>query len=261
MKYTLSDISNLYKSEAEKHGQKGTSTIQDIRTRYLEMEAIFSYIRDGMKVLEVGCGNGFVARRMVEKLDVDLDAFDYSPDLIEIAIKSSQTNARGKVRFSHGDVLKLDVNSCYDLIFTERVLQNLLDWPAQQVGLTNIVRALKPGGLFVMEESFWSGLNTLNAARAELDIEPVPESWHNTFFQDDHVLEYMAKVGSEFVEENNFLSGYYFGSRVLLPALMPKGKKPTSASVLNDFFCKLPPAGNFSPMKIIVFRKTCGEER
>src|SRR5262249_46830921 len=145
--------------------------------------------------------------------------------------------------------------SRYDLVFTERVLQNLLDWPAQQIALANIVRALKPGGLFVMEECFWSGLNTLNAARAELDLDPVPESWHNTFFHDDQVLGHMTSLDTEFVEENRFLSGYYFGSRVLLPALLPKGKAATSASVLNDFFCELPPVGNFCPMKIMVFRK------
>jgi hypothetical protein len=59
-----------------------------------------------------------------------------------------------------------------------------------------------------------------------------------------------------YVDQNRFLSGYYFGSRVLLPALLPAGKKATSDSILNDFFCGLPPAGDFSPMKILRFRKT-----
>ena len=255
MKYTLDDIQRHYRSEAEKHGEKGTSTIQDIRTRQLEINAIFSYIRDGMKVLEVGCGNGFVAQELIRRFDVDLDAFDFSADLIGIAKQRSTGGTRGKVNFYLGDVLKLNIEQEYDLVFTERVLQNLLDWPAQQIGLANIIRALRPGGLFVMEECFWSGLDTLNAARAELDIEPIPESWHNVFFHDSEVLEYVPKIGAEFVEENRFLSGYYFGSRVLLPALLPKGKKAASRSVLNDFFCQFPAAGNFSPMKIMVFKR------
>ena len=157
--------------------------------------------------------------------------------------------------FSPGDVLKLTANQEYDLVFTERVLQNLLDWPAQKIALANILRSLRSGGLFVMEECFWSGLDTLNAARAELDIEPIPESWHNAFFHDRDVIAYMAEIHAEFVEENCFLSGYYFGSRVLLPALLPKGRKASSTSILNDFFCQLPPAGNFSPMKIMVFKR------
>jgi len=255
MKYTEADIQSHYKSEASNHGDRGTSTIQDIRTRRLEMRAIFSYIRDGMSVLEVGCGNGYVAEELIRQFAVNLDAFDFSPELIEIAKHRTPTGTRGKAAFFQGDVLKLDAHERYDLIFTERVLQNLVDWPSQQIGLANIMRALNPGGIFVMEECFWSGLNTLNAARAELDIEPVPESWHNVFFHDEKVLEYMPQIGAEFVEENLFLSGYYFGSRVLMPALLPKGKKAASTSVLNDFFCELPAAGNFSPMKIMVFRR------
>ncbi len=255
MKYTQQQIADLYAAEAERHGEQGTSTIQDMRTRKLEMQAIFSYIRDGMNILEVGCGNGFVAHELVQRFTVALDAFDGSPELIEIARGRSLAATRGTVMFFQHDVLKLNTNAKYDLVFTERVLQNLLNWPAQQEALERIVRALKPGGLFVMLESFWSGLDALNVARAELDIAPIAESWHNVFFHDADVLAYMPKIGAEFVEENRFLSGYYFGSRVLLPALLPKGKKAAAQSVLNDFFAGLPAVGNFSPMKIMVFRK------
>jgi len=65
----------------------------------------------------------------------------------------------------------------------------------------------------------------------------------------------MASLRCEFVEENCFLSGYYFGSRVLLPAVSPRDKQINSSSILNDYFCALPPAGDFSPMKILRFRK------
>lgn len=255
MKYTEQQILELYRSEAEKHGDGGTSTIQDIRTRNLEIRAISSYLRDGMTVLEVGCGNGYVAQKLVERFDIDLHAFDYSPELAAVAVARDLSNARGHATFSTGDVIELSDDGRYDLIFTERVLQNLLDWSAQQAALRNIVRALKPGGRYVMEECFWSGLDALNAARAELDLAPIPESWHNTFFHDEDVMKFMDDIGADCVEESRFLSGYYFGSRVLLPALLPKGKKASSASVLNDFFSELPPAGNFSPMKILVFQK------
>ncbi len=89
MKYTTDQILALYRSEAKKHGGAGTSTIQDMRTRKLEMDALFSYLRDGLKVLEVGCGNGFVARTMVDQFDIDLDAIDFSPDLIALAKQRS----------------------------------------------------------------------------------------------------------------------------------------------------------------------------
>lgn len=255
MKYSLEQIVDLYSKEAEKHGDSGTSTIQDIRTRNLEIDAIFRYIRDGMDVLEIGCGNGYVAQRLVESFNVNLDAFDFSEELIKIAKNRDLSKAGGKVQFSHQDVLKLEANQKYDLVFTERVLQNLLSWNDQKIALKKIVNSLKKGGLFVMEECFWSGLNNLNAAREELNLDPVPESWHNLYFYDQEVKDCMGDLGAVFVEENCFLSGYYFGSRIVLPALLPKNKAATFKSILNDYFCKLPAAGDFSPMKILVFKR------
>ena len=255
MKFTTDDILKLYKSEAEKHGEGGTSTIQDIRTRHLEIQTLFSYMRDGLSVLEVGCGNGYVAEALVKMFDVDLDAFDYSEDMVAIAITRKIQGPKGRVRFAQGDVLKLDALEKYDIVFSERSLQNLVSWEDQKKGLSNIARALKRGGEFIMLESFWTGLNNLNAARRELDLEEIPESWHNRFFVDDETRKYMESIGCRYVDQNCFLSGYYFGSRVLLPAIMPKGKPVTSKSILNDFFCALPAAGDFAPMKILRFRK------
>ena len=62
MKFATTDIIKLYREQAKLHGAGGASTIQDMRTRRLEMAAIFSYMRDNLRVLEVGCGNGFRQR-------------------------------------------------------------------------------------------------------------------------------------------------------------------------------------------------------
>ncbi|NMM46718.1 class I SAM-dependent methyltransferase [Rhodospirillaceae bacterium KN72] len=255
MKFTTEQILDLYREQAAKHGDGGTSTIQDIRTRVLEIEALAAHLSDGEKVLEVGCGNGFVAEELVKLFSIDLDAFDFSPDMIEIAQKRKIENAKGHVSYAVNDVLKLDADGLYDTVLSERCIQNLVSWDDQKVALENIVRALKPGGQYVMLESFWTGLNNLNEARGELDLEEIPESWHNLFFDEDKTIAEMERLGCSYVDQNPFLSGYYFGSRVLLPALMPKGKKVTSNSRLNDYFSALPPAGDFCPMKIVRFRK------
>jgi ubiquinone/menaquinone biosynthesis C-methylase UbiE len=253
MKFTTEDIIALYKSEAAKHGIEGTSTIQDIRTRCLEMEAVFGYIKDGMKILEVGCGNGYVAEQLVRRFVVDLDAFDYSHDMIAVAKTRDLKGAKGLVQFSQGDILQLDRRDTYDFIFTERCIQNLVSWEDQKKSLRNILQSLKVGAEFIMLESFLTGLDNLNAARRELDLDAIPESWHNRFFVEADTIAYMESIGYQYVDQNRFLSGYYFGSRVLLPALLPKGKKATSSSILNDFFCALPAAGDFSPMKVLRF--------
>ena len=255
-KFTIQQIQHLYASEAANHGTKGTSTIQDIRTRNLEVKAITSFIKDGQKVLEVGCGNGYVALQLVHEFDIDLAAMDFSPELIAQAKSQPVAGTRGKVTFSVGDILALDAREAFDLIFSVRCLQNLMSWNDQKVALANIARALRPGSEYIMEESFWTGLNNLNEARGELGLEAISESWHNVFFHEQETKEFMASVGCVYVDQVPFLSGYYFGSRVLLPALMPKDKKVTSASRLNDYFVHLPLGGDFCPMKILRFRRT-----
>jgi ubiquinone/menaquinone biosynthesis C-methylase UbiE len=254
-KFTAADIKHLYASEAEKHGITGTSTIQDMRTRELEVRAISSYLRDKVHVLEVGCGNGYMAAQLAQRFEVTLDAFDFSEEMIALAKKQPTVNRRGHVSFFVGDILELNRESAYDLIFSVRCLQNLVSWTLQKNALRNIVRALRLGGEYVMEECFWTGLNNLNEARSELDLEPIPESWHNCFFYEEQTIEFMESLGCTYQDQNAFLSGYYFGSRVLLPALMPKGKKVSSASRLNDYFASLPSAGDFSPMKILRFTR------
>jgi len=254
-KFTVADIKHLYATEAEKHGIAGTSTIQDMRTRDLEVRAISSYLRDKLKVLEVGCGNGYMAAQLIQRFDITLDAFDFSEEMVALAKRQLIENQRGRATFFVGDVLELDHESEYDLILSVRCLQNLTSWELQKSALRNVVRALRPGGEFVMEECFWTGLNNLNEARLELDLEPIQESWHNCFFHEEQTIEFMGSLRCAYQDQNAFLSGYYFGSRVLLPALMPKGKKVTSANRLNDYFANLPAAGDFCPMKILRFKR------
>ena len=254
-KFTAEDIQNLYASEASKHGVSGTSTIQDMRTRKLELEAMSSYVKDGQTVLEVGCGNGYMAVQLAQRFNIDLEGFDFSEHLVNQARLQPVSNLRGRVKFAVGDALTLDRPQAFDLIFSVRCLQNLTTWSDQKRALSNVVRALKNNGEYVMEEGFWTGLNNLNDARGEVGLPPIPESWHNIFFHEEQTIDYMKSVGCDLVGQNSFLSGYYFGSRVLLPALMPEGKEAKSTSRLNDYFVHLPPHGDFSPMKILHFRR------
>lgn len=255
MKFTHDDIQKLYKEQAARHGQGGTSTIQDIRTRDLELRALSKYLKDGDRVLEVGCGNGYVGEMLVRQFDIELDAFDFCEAMVDIAKNRNLSGARGRVQYAWGDVLEFETAGHYDTVFSERCIQNLVSWDDQKKALSNIASWLKPGGSYVMLESFWTGLNNLNEARSELGLDPITESWHNLFFVEDDVIEEMKALGCDCVGQDPFLSGYYFGSRVLLPALLPDPKKATSASRLNDFFAAYPAAGDFCPMKIMHFVK------
>ena len=52
---------------------------------------------------------------------------------------------------------------------------------------------------------------------------------------------HIAGIGCRLVEQNRCLSGYYFASRVIYPALLPKGKRAVSSSIVNAYFSGFPP--------------------
>jgi len=247
-------ILQLYQDQAQKYGDKGESTIVDIRTRQLEMQAIFQYINESQRILEVGCGNGFVAEAIVKEYAVDLHAIDFSPDMITIAQQRPTDNILGRVRFEHCNILQFSEWDQYDLIFTERCLQNIMDWELQKAALSNIARALKPNGKFVMLESFTDSFANLNAARRELALSEIPVPYHNLPFDPELVKEHLATELS-FEHENRCLSGYYFGTRLLYPAMLPAGQEPVNSSIIKDYFVSFPNGGDFSPMKILCFSK------
>lgn len=251
LKFSTEEIQALYEKEAQQHGTRPESTIQDERTRKLELKAVFKYLWGNLNVLEVGCGNGWMASQFSRQMKIDITAFDFSEALIAEARKQP-----GNAKFLVADVLNLAWENKFDFVYSVRCLQNLTSNADQDKALANIVRALKPGGQFAMCEGFLRGHDNRNDAREEFGLPSIPEPWHNNFFDQDDVIGRMdGWLGCDYLGEDCFLSSYYFGKYVEYPRLLPKGKEPNPASVILDYYCGQPPAGDFSPEKILKFKK------
>src|SRR5208283_2322767 len=115
-------------------------------------------------------------------------------------------DAPGTVAFSVGDILNYSKKDEFDVVYSVRCIQNLPNWQEQKVALKNIIASLKIGGEYIMNESFTSGLNNLNEARAELDLPKIDPPWHNTFFDQSETIAYVESVGGRYVDENAYLS-------------------------------------------------------
>lgn len=253
--YDVNAIKEHYKNMAEKWKTEGKSTMEDLNTRRLEIEAVLKYLKDGQKVLEAGCGNGYASTRIVENKKIDLTSMDFSEHLIEQAKKQDLGKIIGKVKFEREDVLKLPYNdNSFDNAFSIRCLINITNWEYQKKALDEVCRVLKKGGNYIMCESFIDGWTNMNESRKELGLKEIPQPFHNLYFDKEKVADHF-KGKMQLINEDNFLSTYYFGARVIYPALLGKNKEPKFDSKINSFFASMPAYGNHGTIKILVFKK------
>jgi ubiquinone/menaquinone biosynthesis C-methylase UbiE len=230
---------------------------RDILAKQLEIMAISSYVRDGMKVLEVGCGNGITAIELSHRFDVDITAIDYAEEMIAAAqsLAEGQT-LKGKLSFRTGDVTRLpEFQQAFDLIYTERVLINLADWQAQSDAIAGITRMLRPGGAFVMCENSQDGLQGINELRARVNLPKIDPPWHNRYMRDSEIADFSVP-GVTLEDVNYYSSTYYFLSRIVNAAIAAHtGAEPDYESPINQLALKLPSIGNLGQGRIWVWRR------
>ena len=251
----MDKIKEHYQQQAKEYQNSPKSTMQDTFTREKEIEVLLEQLRSitreypNPKILEIGCGNGYVAEQLSQKLNVLIEGIDFCEEFIEIA---KQRKAQ-KVFFSVGNVLELNYpDETFDVIFTERCLINLETWKNQQKALESIWRKLKPRGKYILVESFRDGLENLNQARAVIGLEPIPETFHNLFFDKNNFLGFIEDK-FEIETHQKFMSSYFFGSRVLYPALAPGDLIYNNKFI--EFFRDLPAYGNYSHLQLYVLGK------
>lgn len=107
---------------------------------------VFERLAPGKKLLEYGCGSAKTSEYMARH-GYDCTMLDYSPAGLETAQRTFASMAL-KGRFVLGDINRLcfDDNS-FDIVFSGGVLEFFND---VQTPIHEIVRVLKPGGLFAL---------------------------------------------------------------------------------------------------------------
>ncbi|MBS3165658.1 class I SAM-dependent methyltransferase [Candidatus Woesearchaeota archaeon] len=255
------EVKKHYQKQAEELGASKQSTMKDIFIRDREIDELIASIKrlnmhfnDYPLILELGCGNGYLAEQIEKQLSNKLVGIDFSDELLLIAKNRNLKNSR----FESGDVTKLDFpDNSFNIIITERCLINLDSWESQKKSLEEIRRVLKPGGFFIMMEAFTDGWDNLNQAREVVSLAPIPQPFHNRFF-DKTMFQVFIKDKFEladFGQKYNFLSSYYFGARVIYPSLMDKKKEIIYNNKFVEFFDNLPPYGNYGSIQLFILKK------
>lgn len=243
-----------------------TYSSHDRIAKQLEMNAIAKYVKDGMAVLDVGCGDGETLLTLAERFSNSyFQGIDFSSEMIRLA--RAKSVGQWLISFHEGNITKdfapiYNFNG-YDLIYTERCLINLPDWKTQKRAMSNIAKCLKPGGLYVMLENSWDGLQYINDLREKLERPRIAPPGHNRYLRDEEIEEYrhawtyqinggpeLPARGSLVLESVDDYSGvYYFLSRVIGPSLgieLPE---------LSQLALRLPPIGIRGIGRIWLWRK------
>ena len=114
-----------------------------------------SGIKEGMKILEVGCGSGafttFTARAVGNKGEVY--ALDIQPEMlkqIENKLKRPENNNIKNIRLIEGDALNMPLeDNFFDLVYIITVFQEI---PDKHKALKEMKRVLKPKGILAITE-------------------------------------------------------------------------------------------------------------
>lgn len=259
-------IKEHYKQLAQTFGPAKDMSMKDLFTKEAEIKEIARCVKyilnkqKNAKILEIGCGNGYTSKQLSEELKVNIIGIDYCEELIEIAKKRDLAH----VDFHVGNVLKLEFeDERFDIVYSERCLINLDTWQKQKQAIDEIYRILKKDGIYVMIECFVEGLLSVNEARKSVGLPPIEQPFHNKYFNKNELFKYIQNkfVDLGIKDKNfkkiyrpNFLSSYYFGSRVLYPSIIKNGDIEYNNKFI-EFFSYMEPYGNYSYIQLLVLQK------
>jgi ubiquinone/menaquinone biosynthesis C-methylase UbiE len=248
------EVRDFWDRQAQLGPEAGT---KDLIAKQLETEAIAAHVRDGIRVLDAGCGNGLTAIELARRFDINLTGIDYAENMVAAAkALAADQFLKGSVQFQVGNVLDLSALSIgFDLIYTERTLINLPDWPSQKQAINNIINLLRPGGLYVMCENSQDGLAEMNVLRQLVGLEEIKPPWHNRYIRDDEINQAVFP-GAKLESTSYYGATYYFLSRVVNAWLAAQeNKEPDYNAPINQLALQLPPIGNFGQGRLWIWRK------
>jgi len=240
------------------------TTASDHLLRELEIDTAAAYMRDGLKLLDVGCGLGYAASQYGMRFNTSVHGIDYSGKMIEgarILLQKNFPELAPRVEFGIASVTELPFDdNTFDVVTSHRCLMALLDWELQKKALMDIHRVLKPGGTLVLMEGTFEGLARLNDAREAFDLEPIAPDGRDRLitlkFHEPQLLDFCRPYYG--LEKIQRFGMYYFLTRVVQPLLVAP-EKPSYDHKLNqiarEIARKIPDFDGMGHLVAFVFSK------
>lgn len=212
----------------------------DIVQRDLELDFVFKHVPAEARVLEVGCGNGYVTQQLRERCKW-VDGFDFSENMIG---RARATYGETNNRFFHGSVLEPPTNAAnaYTCAICVRVLINLQNLEQQRTAVANLADWLSPGGKLILIEGFRDGFDALGRLRRQTGLPDIVPAGINYY---SHLDELWPVIVGRFDKVDEFHTGMYdFLTRIVYPCLVG----PDRIESVGDFHRRIVPIARlFNP--------------
>jgi SAM-dependent methyltransferase len=259
-------IKEYWEGRAKSYGGAPAATTEDTFLRELEIATLIRTLREldvpqTARVLDVGCGDGYSTIRIAEALPkMSFLGIDYSEGMMSLAGRrlAACPELTNRVSFMVGDVEELEAvcaGVTYGAVISDRCLINLDSLENQFRAIAQIAKCTAGGGFYIAIENFIEGHENMNAARREVGLPPIPVRWHNLYFRE---YEFVRATSPFFrdITFSDFSSSYYFATRVIYSAMCQmRGETPDYNHEIHRLSVRLPPFGEFSPIRMAVLRR------
>ena len=247
----------FWDERAAKASHPGTD---DFILKRLEVDLILRVIGPGSSVLDVGCGDGETLVALAEQRGCTGVGVDFAEQMVAAAnARAGASTAAGRLRFQRGELPSLPADlGRFDYVLTERCLINVTA-DQQRAAFDALIEHVRPGGQYLMIESFRQGLDRSNALRAALGLDPIAPPWHNAFLDEDAVATWGGRAVLK--QRLPFTSTYHFLSRVIYARLATdRGEQMRYDSDINLLSLRLPPFGDCGPVQLWTWERPGGRE-
>jgi 2-polyprenyl-3-methyl-5-hydroxy-6-metoxy-1,4-benzoquinol methylase len=114
------------------------------------VEELRQRLANGINVIDIGCGSGRAMIHLAERYPRSLfNGLDYLDEAVATATATAESRGLTNVSFRQGDAAAWNELEQYDLITTFDAIH---DQARPDVVLANIRRALRPGGVYLMQD-------------------------------------------------------------------------------------------------------------
>jgi ubiquinone/menaquinone biosynthesis C-methylase UbiE len=252
----LEPIHQHWERRGRKYGMSPSASWVDETMLHREGEVLNRYIREGDRVLDAGCANGYTTLQLARRKRIRIVGVDYAQSMIDYA----NTNLgragllEGSVSFRVGNFLKLDYpDNTFDKVITKRCMINLGSPEHQKTALLEAWRVLKPGGLFLISEVSEQSSDNLNRLRRTLGLETMTPLWHNCYLNEEELFKF-AEPYFELKQTKRFSSSYYALTWVIYPFFVRQGQR-NYKGWFHRLSASVPQVGDWGLQKLYVLQK------